>query len=114
MGVLLHADRGLERDRELGKPDDLLHPVRGDPHLLAELFLAWLAPKLLEKAPGYPPQLVDHLNHVSGCGVRSRLASEGTVEALPSPPVGVGGELEPLVVVQLLDRPDEAYVALLD
>jgi hypothetical protein len=29
VGVLLLADRGLERDRGLGKPDDLPHPLRG-------------------------------------------------------------------------------------
>src|SRR5712692_585129 len=114
MGVLLLADRGLERNRGLGKPDDLSHPLRGDPHLLAELFLAWLAPKLLEQAPRYPPQLVDHLNHVHGDADRSRLVSEGTGDGLPDPPVGVGGELEPLVIVELLDRTDQAYVALLD
>src|SRR5216683_2173621 len=114
MGVLLLADRGLERDRGLGKPDDFPHPLRGDPHLLAELFLARLAPKLLDQAPRHPHLLVDHLNHVHWDANRSRLVSEGTGDGLPDPPVGVSGELEPLVVVELLDREDQAHVALLD
>src|SRR5713226_6601405 len=114
MRVLLLADRGLERDRGLGKPYDLPHPLRGDPHLLADLFLAWLPPNLLEQAARHPRQLVDHLNHVYRNADRSRLVSEGTGDGLPDPPVGVRGELETLVVVELLDRTDQAHVALLD
>src|SRR5216683_145520 len=86
MRVLLLADRGLERDRGLGKPYDLPHPLRGDPHLLADLFLAWLPPNLLEQAARHPRQLVDHLNHVYRNADRSRLVSEGTGDGLPDPP----------------------------
>src|SRR5713226_3036908 len=114
MGVLLLADRSLERDRGLGKPDDLTHPLRGTPHLLADLLVAWLTPEQLEQAARHPRQLVDHLNHVHRDADRSRLVSEGTGDGLPDPPVSVSGELEPLVVVELLNRSDQAHVALLD
>ena len=43
-----------------------------------------------------------------------RLAGQGPGDGLPDPPGGVGGELVALGVVELLHRPDQAQVALLD
>ena len=43
-----------------------------------------------------------------------RLVGDGPGDGLADPPGGVGGELEALRVVELVDRPHEAEVALLD
>jgi hypothetical protein len=43
-----------------------------------------------------------------------RLVRHGTRDRLPDPPGGVGGELVTLGVVELLDRADQAEIALLD
>ena len=44
----------------------------------------------------------------------ARLIGDRARDGLPDPPRGVGRELEPFGVVELLDGPDEAEVALLD
>ncbi len=45
---------------------------------------------------------------------RARLVGDGTGDGLADPPGGVGGELEPLAPVELLDGADQTEVALLD
>jgi hypothetical protein len=44
----------------------------------------------------------------------ARLVGDGARDGLPDPPGGVGRELVALAIVELLDRADEAQVALLD
>ena len=51
---------------------------------------------------------------VDGDAHRPRLVGDGAGDGLADPPGGVGGELEALGVVELLDRPHQAEVALLD
>src|SRR3981189_3071341 len=59
-------------------------------------------------------QLGDRLDHVHRDADRPRLVGDGARDGLPDPPRGVGRELVALVVVELLDRPDQAHVAFLD
>src|SRR2546427_2906101 len=114
VGVLLLSDRRLERDRILRDLHDLAHLLGRDPHLLADLLVARLATELLEKPARNAHQLVDRLHHVHRDADRPRLVGDGARDGLPDPPRGVGRELVALVVVELLDRPDEAHVAFLD
>ena len=51
---------------------------------------------------------------MDGQADRAALVGEGARHGLADPPGGVGGELEPELVVELLDRADQAHVALLD
>src|SRR5713226_3617915 len=114
VGVLLLTDRGFERDRVLGDLHDLANFLGRDPHLLADLLVARLAAQLLEQPARDAHQLVDRLHHVHGDADRSRLVGDGARDGLTDPPRRVGRELVALVVVELLDRPDQAHVAFLD
>src|ERR1019366_4975631 len=114
VGVLLLADRGLEGDGILGDLGDLADLLRGDAHLLGDLLVRRLPAQLLEKPARDPHQLVDGLHHVHRDPDGARLVGDGPRDGLPDPPSGVGRELEPLVVVELLDGPDQPHVAFLD
>ena len=114
LGVLVLADRGLERDRLLGDLLDLAHPLGGDLELLGDLRDAGLAAEVLEELALHAREAVDRLDHVDGHADGARLVGDGPRDGLADPPGGVGRELVALAVVELLDRPDEPEVALLD
>ena len=59
-------------------------------------------------------QLVDDLDHVHGHADGACLIGHRAGDGLTDPPRGVGGELEALRPVELLDSSDEAQVAFLD
>ena len=61
-----------------------------------------------------PPDPAELLHQVDGQPDGAGLVGYGTGDGLPDPPGRVGGELEALGVVELLDRADQAGVALLD
>ena len=61
-----------------------------------------------------PVELVELLVHVHRHADRARLVRQRPHDGLSNPPSGVGRELEAPSVVELLDRPGQADVALLD
>ena len=73
-----------------------------------------LAAELLAHLAADALQLVDLLDQVDGQPDGARLVGHRPADRLPDPPGGVGRELEALGVVELLDRTDQAQVALLD
>ncbi len=91
--------------------DDLL---RGHVELAGQLLGSRLATEILQHLPLDPGQFVDHFDHVDGDADGPRLVGHGAGDRLADPPRGVGGELVTLGVVELLDRADQAQVALLD
>src|SRR6476469_11230863 len=120
VGVLLLADRGLQRDGLLRDLDDLADLLRGDLDLLAlghrlgDLLDRRLATELLEELARDPDQPVDRLDHVDRDPDRPGLIGDRPGDRLADPPRGVRRELEALLEVELLDRPDQADVAFLD
>src|SRR6266446_6931337 len=114
VGVLLLTDRSLEGNRVLRDLHDLANLLGRDSHLLADLLVARLAAQLLEQPARDAHQLVDRLHHVHGNADRPRLVGDGTRDGLTDPPRRVRRELVALVVVELLDRADQAHVAFLD
>src|SRR3954454_12142899 len=82
VGVLLLADRRLERDRLLRDLDDLADLLGGDHDLLAlghrlgDLLDRRLAAELLEELPGHADQAVDRLDHVVRDADRPRLVGD--------------------------------------
>src|SRR6266849_3384914 len=114
LGILFMADRCLQRDRRLRELDDLSHPLEGEAHLLGNLLVGGLPAQNLEHAPRNPGKLVDDLPHVDRGPNRPRLVGDGADDSLADPPSCVGREIVAQVVVELLDRADQAYVALLD
>src|SRR5690606_20338123 len=83
-------------------------------HPLRDLLRGRLPTQLLEEAARDPHQLVDGLHHVDRDADGPRLVGDGPGDGLTDPPGGVGAELEPLPVLELLDGLDEAQVPLLD
>src|SRR5436190_14816920 len=114
VGVLLLTDRRLERDRLLRQLEDLAHPLRRELHLVADLLRSRFAPEVLQQLSLDAHELVDRLDHVHGNADRARLVRDRAGDRLPDPPRRVGRELVALGVVELLDRADQAEVALLD
>ena len=112
--VALVADGLVQRDGLPGVLLDLQHLLRGDVHLLGELLRRGLAAQVLEQLALDAAELVDDLDHVhrdaDGAGLVGHRAGDG----LADPPRRVGRELVALGVVELLDRTDQAEVALLD
>ena len=86
----------------------------GHAHLGGDLLRSGLAAHVLQQLALHPDELVDLLHHVHGDADGAGLVGDGPGDGLPDPPGGVGGELVSLAVVELLHRPDETQVALLD
>ena len=86
----------------------------GEADRLGELLDRGLALELLEHLALDAQHLVHRLDHVHRDADRAGLVGDRTGDRLADPPRGVGGELEALRVVELLDRPHQAEVALLD
>ena len=73
-----------------------------------------LAAEVLQQLALHADELVDRLDHVHGDPDRARLVGDRARDGLADPPRGVRRELEPLRVVELLHRADQAEVPLLD
>ena len=114
VGVLLLADRRLERDRLLRDLENVAHLVDRHVHLRRDLLGARVVAELLQELTGDADDLVDRLDHVHGDADGARLVGDGAGDGLPDPPRGVGGELVALRVVELFDGLDQAEIAFLD
>src|SRR4051812_10258062 len=114
LGLLLVADRLLERDRRLGRALDRVDLLGIDARDLGDLVGRGLAPELGDELALGAADLVELLDHVHGDADRARLVRQGAGDRLADPPGRVGRELEALAVVELLRRADETEGALLD
>ena len=112
--VVFLADRRLERHRLQRDALDLAHTVGRELDLRRDLLDRRLAAELLQHLALHAQHLVHRLDHVHRDADGARLVGDRTGDGLADPPRGVGGELEALRVVELLDRTDQAEVALLD
>src|SRR5215471_4265474 len=108
------ADRRLQGHRLLRDALDLGHALDGQPHLGGDLVRRRFTPERLMKLALNARHLVDRLHHVHRDPDGPRLVGDGAGDGLPDPPRRVGGELVPLRVVELLHRPDQAEIPLLD
>ncbi len=86
----------------------------GRPTFVGELLDRRLALELLRHLALHPHHPVDRLDHVHGDADRPGLVGDRSSDGLADPPGRVRRELEALHVVELLDRPHQAEVALLD
>ena len=114
LGLLLVADRLLERDGRLRAAADLLDLVVAEIDLARDLGRRRLAPELGAQLALGAHDLVELLDDVDGHADRPRLVGERPRDGLADPPRRVGRELEPLAVVELLRRAHEPDRALLD
>src|SRR5262249_19574046 len=112
--VLLLADRLLERDRVLRHAKDLADLLGAHLELLRDLVRQRLTTEALHQLALDVHDLVELLDHVHGDPDRAGLVGDGAGHRLTDPPGGVGRELEPLAVVELLDGTNQAQRPLLD
>src|SRR4051794_30027235 len=112
--LLLVADRLLERDRGLGGALDRVDLLGIDPRHLGNLLWGGLAAQLGDQLALGAADLVQLLDDVDRDPDRARLVGQRPGDRLADPPGRVGGELEPLAVVELLRRTDQAQRPLLD
>ena len=114
LGLLLVADRLLERDRRLRRAPDLVDLVGRQVEVAGDLHRERLAAELGAQLPLGADDLVQLLDDVDGHPDRPRLVGERAGDRLADPPRRVGRELEALAVVELLGGADEADRPLLD
>jgi hypothetical protein len=114
LGLLLVADRLLERDRRLGRALDRVDLLGVDAGDLGDLVRRRLAAELGDELALGAADLVELLDDVDRDADRARLVGQRAGDRLADPPRRVRGELEALAVVELLRRADEAERALLD
>src|SRR3954469_17529503 len=111
LGLLLVADRLLERDRGLRAPLDLLDLLDRQIEIACDLLGARLAAELGAQLALRAHDLVQLLDDVHRHADRPRLVGERTRDRLADPPRRVRRELEALAIVELLrctyepDRP---------
>src|SRR5918995_4224532 len=114
LGGVIVADRGSEADRPLADLLQALDLGDEDTKLACDLLLGRLAPEGLDHTPVGPVVLVDLLDHVDRNTYGPPFVGDGAGYGLSYPPRRVSRELVALRVVELLGRPNETEVALLD
>ena len=108
------ADGRLEAHGILDEIEQLLDALLGEAALLGELLRRRVAVQLLRELPARAHHAAHLLGDVDGKADRPALVGERARDRLADPPRRVGRKLEAHPVVELLDRADQAEVALLD
>src|ERR1017187_2648440 len=114
MRIFLFANRRFEGDRLLRDLQHFADFRHGNIHPLGDLFRRRFASQFLHQLPRRADQLVDRLDHVHRDTNRTRLIGNGTRNRLPDPPRGIGRELIPTAVFELVDGLHQADVAFLN
>src|SRR5215212_17819 len=114
LGGVIVADRGGEAYGPLADLLQALDLGHEDTQLACDLLLRRLASEGLDHAPVGPVVLVDLLDHVDRDTNGPPFVGDGAGNSLPYPPRRVRRKLVAFGVVELLGRPYEPEVALLD
>ena len=112
--VVLVSDRRLQRDRGLRAPQDRFDFFRREVQIGGDLGRCGVAVQLCSQDPLGVADLVQPLDLVYRQADRPGLVCQRSGYRLPDPPGGVGGELEPAAVVELLDCPHQPDRPFLD
>ena len=112
--VAVLVDRGVEADVLAAPGQQVDHPVDVHAELGGDLLRLGVAAQLALEGTAGAADLVELLDHVDGQPDDPGLLGDAAGDRLAHPPGGVGRELVALGVVELLDRADQAGVALLD
>ena len=108
------ADGRLEADGILDEVEQLLDALLGKAAFVGELFRRRIAVQLLRKLAARAHHPAHLLGDVDREADRAALVGERAGDRLADPPGRVGRKLVAHAVVELLDRADQAEVALLD
>ena len=113
-GVAVLVDRGVQADVLAAPRHQVEDPVDVHAELGGDLVRLGVAAELALEGAAGAADLVELLDHVHGEPDDAGLLGDAAGDRLAHPPGGVGRELVALGVVELLDRADQAGVALLD
>ena len=113
-GLLVGSDGHIQAYRVTTMREQIGDLVGRNSRFLGELLFGGLPPEDLVHLTFDPGELVDLLDEVHGQPDGAALVSHAAGDGLTNPPGGVGRELEALGVVELLHRPDQSQIALLD
>ena len=113
-GVAVLVDGGVEADVLAAPRHQVEDPVDVHAELGGDLRRVGVAAELALEGAAGAADLVELLDHVHGQPHDAGLLRDAAGDRLAHPPGGVGRELVALGVVELLDRADQAGVALLD
>ena len=114
MAVFAVAHRAVEADRVTAHrrhPPGLVYGCAGPGGDLLDRRLAAI---FLEQLPGHVPHSAHRLDHVHRDADRAALVGHRAGDRLPNPPGCIGAELKAAAILELVDRPHEPRVALLD
>jgi len=112
----LHHHIAVDRDLTAFLPGQLclyIILIQGE-HFLRDLFNGRIPSQFLEQMPRYLDEPVYRLYHMNRYPDSSCLVCKGPRDGLSNPPGCIGAEFIAFLVVELLDCPYEAQVALLD
>ena len=113
-GVAVLVDRGVQADVLAAPGQQVEDPLDVHVELGGDLLRLRVTAELALEGAARGADLVELLDDVHGQPHDAGLLGDAAGDRLPHPPGGVGGELVALGVVELLDRADQAGVALLD
>ena len=108
------ADGRLERHRILDEVEELPDALEREAGVLRDLLDRRVPVELLRELAARALRAAHLLGDVDGKADRAALVGERARDRLADPPRRVRRELEAELVVELLDRPDEAHVPFLD
>ena len=114
LGLILFADRVLERDRRLRAPHDLLDLRAREVEIDRDLDRRRVAAQLAAKPPLGADDLVVLVDDVDGHANRAALVGDRARDGLADPPRRIRRELVAAAPVELLGGADEADRPLLD
>ena len=114
MAVLAVAHRPVEADRIAAHGQHAAGLVDAGLGGVGDFFDRRLAAQLLQQLARDVPHLRHRFHHVDRDADRAALVGHGPGDRLANPPGGVGAELEAAAILELVDRPHQAGVALLD
>jgi hypothetical protein len=112
--VAVLVDRRVQADVLAAPGHQVEDPLERHAELVGDLLRVGVAAELPLQGAASTADLVELLDHVHGEPDDACLLRDAAGDRLPHPPGGVRRELVALRVVELLDRTDQAGVALLD
>src|ERR1700730_3244852 len=102
--IILVADRRLDGERLLRKPEDSPHLLQWYAELFGKLLRGGLVADLGEQPPRGADDLVGHLDHVDGDADSARLIRNPAGNRLADPPSCVSSEFVAAAVIELIYR----------
>ena len=114
VAVIMFADRLIQRQRLAGHLQNAAGFVQRQPHAGGGLFGRRLAAQFLDQLPRGHAHPAHRIDHVDRHPDRPALVGDRPGDRLADPPRGVGGELVAAGILELVHRPHQARIALLD